>query len=92
MRVGRNTCSQGTDYKREESTKRRVSCDKIPTTQGYSLGPCPLRGRSCPQANTQKKGDENRNSAQKGGSEGIGYMFQLFLLKSYLRFSTGSQE
>jgi hypothetical protein len=29
-------------------------------------GPSPLRGRSCPQADTQENGDEDKNYPQKG--------------------------
>jgi hypothetical protein len=51
MRAGRRTCSQGADYKREESTKSRVHRMRYPP-----LGPYPLRGRSCPQMTLRIKG------------------------------------
>jgi hypothetical protein len=33
-----------------------------------------------------------REAYKKGRSEGIGYVFEVFLLKRYLRPSTGSQK
>jgi hypothetical protein len=33
-----------------------------------------------------------KTAHKKGGSEGIGFMFEVFLLRRYLRSSTGSQE
>jgi hypothetical protein len=53
----------------------------------------PLRGRDCPQTNTQHKGNKNVNNPQKERErENISYVSNVVLLKRYLRSSTGSQE
>jgi hypothetical protein len=36
------------------------------------MGPSPFRERSCPQADTQENGDEDKNYHRKGWSESIG--------------------
>jgi hypothetical protein len=88
------TRSQGTDtdYKRKESTKSRVHRTKYPPLKVTRWGHTHSGGEDAHKLTLRRKWMRIKTVHKKGGSEGIGYVFEVFLLKRYLRSSTGSQE
>jgi hypothetical protein len=56
------------------------------------IGAISTRGEVAYKPTLRRKGTRIKTAHTKGESEGIGYVFKAFLLKRYLRSSTGSQE
>jgi hypothetical protein len=92
MRAGRRTCSQGADYKRKESTKSRVHRMRYPPRKTIHWGHVHSGGEVAHKPTLRRKGTRIKTAHKKGGSEGISYVFEVFLLKRCLRSFTGSQE
>jgi hypothetical protein len=92
MRAERGTHSQGTDYKRKESTKNRVHRTRYPPLKATCWGHTHSGGEVAHKLTLRRRGMRIKTAHKKGGSERIGYVFEVFLLKRYLRSSAGSQE
>jgi hypothetical protein len=84
------TRSQGTDYKRKESTKSRLHRTRYPPLKPTRWGHTHSGGEVAHKLTLRRKGMRTKTARKKGGSEGKGYVFEVFLLK-YLKSSTGSQ-
>jgi hypothetical protein len=58
--------SKDAGHKNEESVGSKAHRARVPKAESCAMGPSPFRGRSCPQADTQENGDEDKNYPQEG--------------------------
>jgi hypothetical protein len=92
MGAGRGICSQGADYKREE-TQRAGYTGWATCHLRLFIKAISIQGKKFPTNPTLRiKRTRVQTAHKKGESEDISYVFKVFLLKRYLRSSTGSPE
>jgi hypothetical protein len=75
MRAGRGTCSQGTDYKRKESTKSRVHRMRYSPLQATRWGHIHSGEELSHKLTLRRRGARIKTAHKKGRSEGIGYVY-----------------